>query len=80
MFKRLGLAVLGLGLLAPITTTLYAQDHHDQAMKHEWKDSENESWHRYLKEHHRKDHDWDHATKKEQAAYWKWRDAHPDQH
>jgi hypothetical protein len=75
MHKILGIAVLGLGLLAPTAATLHAQDHHDQ-VKHEWNDGENETWHRFLKERHRKDHDWDHANKKERADYWKWRDQH----
>ncbi len=80
MFKKLGLAVVGLGLLVPIAP-LYAQDHPDHQMaKHEWKDSENDAWHRYLKERHIKDHEWDHASKRERANYWKWRDSHPDQH
>jgi hypothetical protein len=74
MYKSLGLLVLGLGLLVPVGT-LQAQDHHDQ-MEHKWNDGENESWHRYLKEQHKKDHDWARANKREQAAYWKWRDQH----
>ena len=80
MIKLLGLAVLGLGLLAPTAATLSAaQEHHDQP-RHEWNDGEKDAWGRYLKEHHKKDHDWEHAKKSERAAYWKWRDAHPDDH
>jgi len=26
------------------------------------------------------DHDWEKASKREQKDYWKWRDAHPDDH
>jgi hypothetical protein len=74
MKKILSSFILGLGLLTPVAT-LSAQDH---PMKHEWKDSENESWHRYLKARHIKDHEWNHASKREQANYWKWRDSHPD--
>ena len=66
-----------LGLLAPTAVTLCAQDH---PPVHEWKDSENDAWHRYLKERHIKDHEWDHATKREKTNYWKWRDSHPDPH
>jgi hypothetical protein len=77
MKKALGSIILGLGLLVP-TATLVAQDH--PMARHEWKDSENESWHRYLKERHIKDHEWDHASKREKANYWKWRDSHPDRH
>ena len=78
MIRVLGLMVLGFGLLAPSAVTLSAaQEHHDQ-MKHEWNDGENESWRRYLKERHRKDHDWDRANKRERSDYWKWRDKHHD--
>jgi hypothetical protein len=78
MRKFVGSLVLGVALLTP-SATLIAQDHHDRP-SHEWKDSENETWHRYLKEHHKKDHDWEKANKKEQSAYWKWRDQHRDSH
>jgi hypothetical protein len=80
MKKCLGFAVLGLGLLAPVAT-MTAQEHHDQVAKsHEWNDGENEPWHRYLKAQHMKDHEWGHASKREKANYWKWRDKHPDSH
>jgi hypothetical protein len=71
MKKLLGVAILSMGLLAPTVATLQAQDH-----RHEWNDGEKDAWGRYLKERHRKDHDWEHASKKERADYWKWRDAH----
>ncbi len=73
--KRLaGAFVLTLGLLAPMTVV--ADDH----PRHEWNDSENPTWHQYLKEHHRKDHEWSRASKREQREYWKWRDQHHDNH
>jgi hypothetical protein len=78
MYKFLGCLVLGLGLLSPVAT-LNAQDHHDQ-VEHRWNDSESPAWHQYLKERHKKDHDWEKASKKEQSAYWKWRDQHKDIH
>ena len=74
MHKFLGSLVLGAALLMP-TATLIAQDHHDQPV-HEWKDSENDAWHRYLKERHIKDHEWEKASKRERDNYWKWRDKH----
>ncbi len=78
MKKVLGVAFLGLGLLAPMSVMMAApQEHHDQ-MKHEWNDGEKDAWHRYLKERHIKDHEWEHATKRERANYWKWRDNHRD--
>ncbi len=79
MYRFLGSVVLAVSLLAPVGT-LYAQDHHDQAPTHQWSDSENDSWHQYLKEHHKKDHDWAKAKKREQSDYWKWRDQHRDSH
>lgn len=42
--------------------------------------NDEKAWHEYLKEKHKKDHDWAKATKREQSDYWKWRDAHPDSH
>ncbi|HEX3681046.1 MAG TPA: hypothetical protein VHU83_00795 [Bryobacteraceae bacterium] len=74
MRRYLGTLVLGISMLAPVA--LIAQDHD----RHTWSDNENPTWHQYLKEHHKKDHDWGHASKREQKDYWKWRDAHPDTH
>ncbi len=87
MYRFLGSLVLGLSLLTPVGVLSAQdrpdQDHHDQdrpdrAKAHEWNDNENASWHQYLKEHHKKDHDWSKASKREQSSYWKWRDQHPD--
>ena len=83
MSKLFASLCLSLCLLTP-TVALHAQDHpdHDQMQhnSHQWNDSENEPWHQYLKEHHKKDHDWSKASKREQTAYWKWRDQHRDSH
>lgn len=78
MFRYLTAFVLGISLLAPAAIT--AQDHDRDHPVHQWSDHENQSWHQYLKEHHKKDHEWEKSTKREQKAYWKWRDAHPDAH
>lgn len=85
MFRYIAALVLGISLLAPAAVT--AQDHDRDAQEHDrdkpahqWSEHENQSWHQYLKEHHKKEHDWDKATKREQKDYWKWRDAHPDAH
>ena len=76
----LGSLALGACLLTPVGI-LNAQDHPDHVEKaHQWNDSENQAWHQYLKEHHKKDHDWAKAKKREQADYWKWRDQHRDAH
>ena len=77
MLKALAVAVLGVGLLAPVVP-VFAQDPPHKV--HEWNDGEKDAFHRYLKEKHIKDHEWDHASKREKANYWKWRDAHPDAH
>lgn len=67
MLRSLGAFVLTISLLAP--TALIAQDH-DHAT-HEWNAQEDPHWHQYLKEQKKKDHDWDHASKREQRDYWK---------
>ncbi len=54
---------------------VYDRDHKDY---HKWNDHENETWHRYLNEQHRKDHEFAKANKKEQEEYWNWRHSHPD--
>lgn len=73
MFRFLSCCVIAVGLLAPVATAVA-----DEHPRHEWRDTENEHWHQYLKERHRKDKEWTRATKREQTAYWRWRDAHPD--
>lgn len=83
MRRYLGTLVVGISMLAPVVgismlapATIYAQDHD----RHTWSADEDPHWHQYLKEHKKKDHDWAHASKREQRDYWKWRDAHPDAH
>jgi hypothetical protein len=49
--------------------------HHDS---HEWNAHEDESYRRYLTEHHKKVHDFQKAGKREQNDYWSWRHSHPD--
>lgn len=74
MLRNLAVFALGVSLLAP--AVVFAQDHD----KHVWAASEDPAWRQYLKEHHKKYHDWAKAKKAEQEDYWKWRDAHPDVH
>lgn len=76
MSRFLAAAALSIGLLVPFSAI--AQDHDRQT--HQWTANEDPHWHEYLKEHHKKDHDWGKASKREQSDYWKWRDAHPDAH
>ncbi len=59
------------------TKRVYDSQHKDY---HEWNADEDQAYHRYLKENHKKDHDWSKASKKEQAEYWNWRHQHTDSH
>ena len=69
MNRFLTALVLSLALLAP---SLARADG-----PHEWnEDREGPAYRAYLKENHRKVHDWKKASKSEQRNYWKWRDAH----
>jgi uncharacterized protein YecT (DUF1311 family) len=63
------------------------QEHRDQDRRvydsrhkdyHNWDAHENEAWHRYNSENHRKDHEFTRASKREQENYWNWRHSHPD--
>jgi hypothetical protein len=76
MTRYLRILLLGICLLAPAAVKAEDRDHEGQ--RHEWNDREDQPWRNYLKEHHKKDHDWTKASKREQKAYWKWRDAHPE--
>lgn len=80
MLRSIGAFVLGISLLAPAALNARYQDHDRDHQQHQWTEHEDQYWHQYLKEHHKKEHDWAHASKREQKDYWKWRDAHPDAH
>jgi hypothetical protein len=79
MLRNLTAFVLGVSLLAS-TAVVTAQDQGRDHQTHQWSAQEDPRWHQYLKAQNKKDHDWSQATKREQTAYWKWRDAHPDAH
>jgi len=92
MSRLVSVLVISICLMGPVSF-VSAQDHdqgHDQGsgsmmheshgMTHEWNENEDKPWHEYLSEQHRKDHDWTKASKREQRNYWKWRDAHRDEH
>ena len=93
MSRFVSVLVISICLMGPVSF-VNAQDHHDQdhdrgsssmmhethGMTHEWNENEDKPWHEYLTEHHRKEHGWDKASKREQRNYWKWRDAHRDEH
>ena len=53
---------------------VYDREHkHD----HKWDHHENCAWHRWLADHHRKNHEFLKADRKEQGQYWKWRHGIP---
>lgn len=81
MSRFLVATVLGFCLMASVgIVSAQAAPVPMQTHTHQWNDQEDAHWHEYLKEHHRKDHDWAKANKREQSNYWKWRDKHPDAH
>ena len=46
---------------------------------HEWNNTEEQAYRRYLQENHRKYRDFAKAKKTEQDNYWNWRHSHPDE-
>lgn len=87
MQKFLSRLILGMSLVMPIA--IQAQDHddhhsnkryYDKAHKdyHEWNSDEEANYRKWQKETHRKDHEFDHANKREQQEYWNSRHEHSD--
>jgi hypothetical protein len=72
MLRYLVAAFLGISLLGSATVRAEEPNRHEWSQEHE-----NGAWHAYQHEHHMKAHEWEKASKKEQKAYWKWRDEHP---
>jgi hypothetical protein len=56
-------------------TRVYDKGHKDY---HNWDDNENRAWKQYGTEHHKKDQEFSKANNRDQAQYWNWRHAHPD--
>lgn len=71
----LGAPVVMVTACAAQDDRVYDRDHKDY---HHWDSHENQAWHRYLAENHRKDHEFAKADRKEQQEYWNWRHNHPD--
>ncbi len=88
MSRFLNTVLLGAVLLAPITlapTALRAQDrkavvYHDKGHNddHEWNSHENQAYHAWVKEGHRRNTDFARLNENDQQAYWGWRHEHSD--
>jgi hypothetical protein len=83
---KLGRILSAFALSVALVTPVVVQAHPNggTAMfddkQREFTPDDEKAWHDYLKERHKKDHDWAKANKREQQDYWKWRDAHRDNH
>ena len=80
-------ALLSAALIVPVAMTpsaLQAQDHgrtyHDKEHNddHQWNSHENRAYRIYLKQNHRKYHDFSRQREEDQQAYWGWRHEHSD--
>ena len=85
--KWLGTFALGIAFVSPVivkaqpagrTAIAMYQDHDQQ--RREFKAEDDTAFHQWLKDQHKKDHDWSKASKREQQKFWKWRDAQQNQH
>ena len=72
---------LGMALVSPVIAKAQPAGHAAVAMyddhnqNRQFTSDDDAAWHQWLKEHHKKDHDWSKASKREQQQFWKWRDA-----
>ncbi len=83
-------AVVLLSGALSVPVAIQAQDHNDNQNKryydsthndyHEWNANEDQAYHQYLRDHHKKDHDFSKASKREQKDYWNYRHNHQDSH
>jgi hypothetical protein len=84
MRRFFGALLLSGVLLAPLAVQTRAEQRvYDPYRRdyHEWNDRENRAYRHWLmEERHREWHDWDHASRREQRDYWRWRHDHPDWH
>jgi hypothetical protein len=58
------------------TKRYYDKDARDY---HEWNQNENQVYHQYVTENHRRDREFAKTTRAEKKDYFKWRHGHPDQ-
>jgi hypothetical protein len=80
-------ALLSAALIVPVAmgpSALHAQDHsrtyHDKEHNddHQWNNHENRAYRIYLKQNHRRYHDFSRQREEDQQAYWGWRHEHSD--
>ena len=84
-----------LGTLLSSSVALRADDDHDKHRErtdnrryydkynkdyHTWGSDEDQAWHSYLESNHRPYREFNHASKREQEQYFKWRHQHNDNH
>lgn len=57
-----------------------AQRYYDRSTHdwHEWNEREDRAYRQYMDERKHQYRDFQHAKKRDQDDYWKWRHAHPD--
>ena len=58
------------------TKRYYDKDARDY---HEWNQNENQVYHQYVIDNHKRDRDFSRTTRTEKKDYFKWRHDHPDQ-
>jgi len=63
-------------------------DHHQQTKRyydkqgrdyHEWNQNENQVYHQYVTDNHKRDREFAKTTSREKQDYFTWRHSHPDQ-
>ena len=88
MPRFLNAALLGAALIIPVAmapTALRAQDnkartYHDKQHNddHQWNNHEDQAYHMYAKQNHRKARTFSTLNENDQQAYWGWRHDHSD--
>jgi type III secretory pathway component EscR len=85
MHRYLSVLLLSTALIVPVV--MRADDDHRQTRRyydknardwHEWNENEDHSYHQYLQDNHKRDHDFSKASSRERNDYFKYRHAHPD--
>ena len=80
----LGLALMTALALAPAALQAQDRDHarsyHDKQHNddHEWNNHETRAYRIYLRQNHRRYHDFSRLKENDQQAYWGWRHEHSD--